>query len=199
MVTITPELIERKQKKYGKHRERFAREGLSEEIDFELIPVTQLKIWDMFRLFQLAKKIPDGGTYLEIGSKWGGSLRCVLRASDLVGHKINLWAIELIPNRKFKKFCEEVEIHYLEAKSENVVDEFIDNSVDLLFIDGPHNYSNVSRDLCNYWPKVKLGGILAGHDYENRFPGVAQAVQEFFGEDYLVLDHSTIYLKRKEL
>lgn len=197
MVTITPELIERKQRKYGKHRKRFTREGFTEEIALELIPVTQLRVWDMFRLFQLAKGIPDGGTYLEIGSKWGGSLRCVFRASEVAGHKVNLWAIEPIPNRKFKKLREEIEIHHLKARSEDVADQFTDDSIDLLFIDGPHNYTNVSRDLSRYWPKIKAGGTLAGHDHEVRFPGVIQAVREFFGEDYLVLDHSTIYTKER--
>ena len=36
------------------------------------------------------------------------------------------------------------------------------------------------RDLIHYVPKIKHGGIIAGHDYQSAFPGVTQAVDEFF-------------------
>jgi predicted O-methyltransferase YrrM len=41
---------------------------------------------------------------------------------------------------------------------------FPDGSVDLVFIDGNHGYTNVKRDLSAWLPKVKPGGILCGHD-----------------------------------
>jgi hypothetical protein len=28
-----------------------------------------------------------------------------------------------------------------------------------------HDYCGVKEDLENYWPKLKRGGIIAGHDY----------------------------------
>ncbi|MHA2313468.1 MAG: class I SAM-dependent methyltransferase [Candidatus Thorarchaeota archaeon] len=62
--------------------------------------------------------------------------------------------------------------------------EFVeDRSLDLIFIDALHDYESV-RDDIGYWlPKVKHGGIMCGHDYENkRFPGVSQAVHEVFDE-----------------
>ena len=51
--------------------------------------------------------------------------------------------------------------------------------IDYLFIDGDHCYKQVVKDLKNYAPKVKAGGIVAGHDYIKQM-GVAQAVQEYF-------------------
>jgi predicted O-methyltransferase YrrM len=50
-------------------------------------------------------------------------------------------------------------------------EDFADDSLDFVFIDATHTYDAVSRDLSAWWPKVKAGGLLAGHDYIH-FPGV---------------------------
>jgi hypothetical protein len=55
---------------------------------------------------------------------------------------------------------------------------FEDKSVFCCFIDASHLYENTKRDIEAWYPKIKDGGILAGHDY-NR--GVKRAVDEFFG------------------
>lgn len=57
---------------------------------------------------------------------------------------------------------------------------FKDNSVDLVFIDAAHDYENVKNDINAWYPKVKPGGILAGHD--KTWPGVVKAVNEFLLE-----------------
>ena len=38
-------------------------------------------------------------------------------------------------------------------------------SVDFVFIDARHSYDAVLEDLHAWWPKLRPGGILAGHDY----------------------------------
>lgn len=52
-------------------------------------------------------------------------------------------------------------------------------SLDFVFIDANHTFEAVRDDLQAWFPKVKYGGILAGHDYYND-PGVKQAVDNFF-------------------
>lgn len=54
---------------------------------------------------------------------------------------------------------------------------FRDGSVDFCFIDGDHTPEGVSLDLETWWPKIKLGGMLAGHDYHKR--GLRGAVVRF--------------------
>jgi predicted O-methyltransferase YrrM len=54
---------------------------------------------------------------------------------------------------------------------------------DAVFIDGDHEYGPVLTDLINYTPKVKKGGIVAGHDYFLDHPGVVKAVNEHFNKD----------------
>ena len=51
---------------------------------------------------------------------------------------------------------------------------------DLVFLDGAHDYYSVAADIAAWYPKVRPGGILAGHDYDHpRFKGVALAVCEW--------------------
>lgn len=40
-----------------------------------------------------------------------------------------------------------------------------DGSQDFVFIDGNHDYEDVKEDMETWYPKVRKGGILSGHDY----------------------------------
>lgn len=62
--------------------------------------------------------------------------------------------------------------------SDGAVNNFEDNSLDYIFIDGLHTYEQVLLDCKNYYCKVKDGGVFSGHDY-NAIPGVRRAVQEY--------------------
>lgn len=57
-----------------------------------------------------------------------------------------------------------------------------DKSLDFVFIDGSHNYEDVINDIKAWLPKIKEGGILAGHDYTSYFPDVIKAVNEILGD-----------------
>jgi hypothetical protein len=39
-------------------------------------------------------------------------------------------------------------------------------SLNLVYIDAAHDYQSVRDDIKAWWPKVKKGGVLSGHDYE---------------------------------
>ena len=59
-----------------------------------------------------------------------------------------------------------------------------DGSLDFVYIDALHMYDEVKKDIEAWLPKVRSGGILAGHDYKKkRMCGVKRAVDEFFGEE----------------
>lgn len=51
--------------------------------------------------------------------------------------------------------------------------------VDLVFLDGSHDYEDVKWEIENYSKLVKPGGVLAGHDYDI-FEGVNKAVNEYY-------------------
>ena len=46
------------------------------------------------------------------------------------------------------------------------VQNFPDNSLDFVFIDGAHDFKNVACDISEWSKKVKPGGIVYGHDYK---------------------------------
>lgn len=51
-------------------------------------------------------------------------------------------------------------------------------NVDMVFLDGDHEYEAVKRDIELYRALVRPGGILCGHDYWHDHPGVVRAVNE---------------------
>lgn len=42
---------------------------------------------------------------------------------------------------------------------------FPDNYIDFVYIDANHEYPYITADLCAWVPKVRSGGIVAGHDF----------------------------------
>jgi hypothetical protein len=68
----------------------------------------------------------------------------------------------------------------IESRSLDVVQWMDGMQFDFVFLDAAHSYNHVAADLQAWWPLVKPGGLLLGHDYgHRRFKGVAKAVNEF--------------------
>lgn len=42
-----------------------------------------------------------------------------------------------------------------------------DGHFDVVYVDARHNYKGAMEDMVKWWPKVRKGGVLAGHDYMN--------------------------------
>jgi hypothetical protein len=72
-----------------------------------------------------------------------------------------------------------------------------DESLDLLFIDGCHEIECIAEDLELWIPKVKPRGVVMGHDYSERWPGVMMVLNELrAGKDlYLGSDLVWWFLK----
>lgn len=49
--------------------------------------------------------------------------------------------------------------------SQNASSFFTDESFDFVYIDANHSYESVKKDIELWYPKVRKGGILSGHDY----------------------------------
>lgn len=71
-------------------------------------------------------------------------------------------------------------ITYIVDVSQNVVDKFEDNSIDLLHIDGDHSTEGVYSDLNLYYPKVKDGGIIICDDAD--WESVMRGIRKFCDE-----------------
>lgn len=118
---------------------------------------------------------------VEVGVCKGETAMLVILSCDLelyvmvdpaIDNSLNL--LEFIESRPY---CQ-----ILDEKSEEGARWFPDNFFDLVFIDSLHTYEQVMLD-CNSWtPKVRAGGMIVVHDYENRrFPGVKEAVDKRYG------------------
>jgi glycosyltransferase involved in cell wall biosynthesis len=84
-------------------------------------------------------------------------------------------------------FWEKVRV--IQERSERAAQFFDEGSLDWIYLDANHEYTHVLQDLAAWLPKVKAGGVVAGHDYlDEVLPirdvptvfGVKRAVREFF-------------------
>lgn len=191
---------------YEENQELFSREGFTYSVIQVIRGKIRTGIWVAYHLFYYGKRIPEGGTYLELGSFMGGSLLCVYEATKSAGRSVNFIAIDSFEERigsfshqhlinkglttedYFHKFTSSIpHLSLIKSKTEDAKDKIKDNSVDLMFIDAGHSYEEVTKDLINYWPKLKKDGILLGHDYRHKSPKAVKAVHDVFGRKEFVL------------
>jgi hypothetical protein len=79
--------------------------------------------------------------------------------------------------KRVEPYKENVEV--LRGVSWEMANKVEDESLDLVYLDAGHSYECVKRDLAAWFPKIKKGGVMAGHDYENNSYGVKRAVVDF--------------------
>jgi hypothetical protein len=89
---------------------------------------------------------------------------------------------------RLRRFGPRAEI--LRRTSREAAPLFSDGQLDFVFIDAQHHYEAIREDIALWRPKIRRGGILAGHDYLDgtidgcRY-GVRRAVREFASETRL--------------
>jgi hypothetical protein len=49
--------------------------------------------------------------------------------------------------------------------SMDAVKQFEDNSLDFVFIDANHDFEHITEDIAEWGKKVRIGGIISGHDF----------------------------------
>lgn len=65
--------------------------------------------------------------------------------------------------RRVKPYMDKVELFIM--RSTDAAKKMEDNHFDFVYLDARHDYCAVADDIDSYWPKVRPGGILAGHDF----------------------------------
>ena len=79
------------------------------------------------------------------------------------------------------KFNTADNVTVIRKHSYEIVGAYQDNFFDFVYIDGRHIYKDVLIDCEMWYPKVRSGGILGGHDYYNELCGedIRKAVNVF--------------------
>ena len=134
-------------------------------------------------IVEIGKEFPNGrgvevGTFKgefskKIMENWDGTLYMVdvwrplsneeyLDSSNHGNHENNIYAEAMNSIKGFEDRAVMVR-----ASSEIASSIFEDNSLDFVYIDANHAYDYVVQDIELWYPKVKNGGYLCGHDYIN--------------------------------
>lgn len=142
----------------------------------------------------------DCGVFVEIGTWKGQSITYLASKIKQQNKKVTIFGIDtflgtpgehdddidVINATLYETYLKNIAPHTDIIKtvigdSHQVYESFEDESIDFLFIDGDHHYESVKTDLTNWFPKIRSGGIISGHDYtEAGECGVIPAVNEFF-------------------
>ena len=69
--------------------------------------------------------------------------------------------------RYLSEYIKTGQCELIKKPSMEAVKQFPDNSLDFVYIDGNHMFKYVAEDMCEWYKKVKKGGVLSGHDYTN--------------------------------
>jgi len=157
--------------------------------------------WGSFNnLFQeIVTKFNDGAIFVELGVWKGQSAVCMAENIKKSNKRIKFYAIDpftgegeayqgykaVIEKTLFDEYMKNIKplksyIKTLVGFSYEHYTKFKDRSIDFLFIDADHGYEAVKQDLTQWFPKIKIGGVIAGDDYMNKGLGVNKAVNDFF-------------------
>ena len=137
----------------------------------------------------------------EIGSYCGGSTVVIGRAAARRNPGMRLYAIEpftfhearyqhdyeTLFDRNVGEWGLARNVVKVKKTSEKAALDW-NRAIDFLYIDGDHSYEAVARDIRNFVPFVRAGGLFAFHDYKSAGKeGVRRAVDEFVMPHYRLL------------
>lgn len=139
----------------------------------------------------------DGARFVEIGTFLGKSASFMANEIKASGKVISFETIDTFKGSPTElegkhKYYSEIDVYQraknnlkdlpariLVGESVKWSEQYEDASLDFVFIDGSHVYEDVKRDIEAWLPKVKPGGYIGGHDFDNN--DVKKAVVEVIG------------------
>lgn len=130
----------------------------------------------------LAQEHYKTGMGVEVGTQYGYFAKEIAKNWKGKIHCVDIWQ-EPDVYKKAKEVLRGTAITH-KGTSKEMVGEFKDGILDWVYIDADHHYDHVKEDINIWYPKVRRGGIVAGHDY-CRYGGmeVIDAVDEFIKEN----------------
>lgn len=143
--------------------------------------------WFSFvNLYQrIVDNLPDPAHIVEVGCWKGKSAIFLAEAIRASGKRVTLDCVDIWTNDLhtkhltdipdlFQHFLDNITragvrdlIHVTRMDSTAAADLYQDASLDFVFIDADHETEKVTADVRAWLPKVKPGGVLAGHDWDS--------------------------------
>lgn len=154
---------------------------------------------DLYREFVAI--LPNDSTFIEVGSWKGKSIAFFAVEAMNSGKIIDCFAVDtwrgspehstdsnIINDTLYDLFLENISplqdyITAIRKPSFEAAKEFDNDSIEIVFIDAANEYDAVKQDIHTWLPKIRKGGIIAGHDY--LLPSVKKAVDEIFKDRVL--------------
>jgi hypothetical protein len=147
--------------------------------------------------YRIAREIPPGAAIAEVGCYKGKSIAYL--AVEILNRALwdpefskalpRFYCIDTWANRGYDMYPEFTKSLWPVASLITPVQMpscaasllFPDGGLDFVFIDACHDYEYIYHDIKAWFPKIKKGGYIGGHDYDNAgVPGVRKSVDEFF-------------------
>ena len=131
--------------------------------------------------------VPNQGVMIELGVARGNFSSDILRLHGQIGrlYAIDKWDDDRHPESEMhaaKKALTDKRAVIVHQTFQAALESppFADNLFDLIYVDGyAHTGQENGTTLDQWWPKVKPGGIFAGHDYDEAWPLTVKAVDTF--------------------
>jgi len=93
-------------------------------------------------------------------------------------------------------------IMFIYMSSKKASNMFKDEYFDFVYIDANHSYKHVYNDICVWYPKVRVGGMIGGHDFNTQHNDVILAVFDFIDKYNLQLcgfDNEDWWMKKTKI
>lgn len=126
-------------------------------------------VWDeeQEKLCQYAELVPIDGTIVEIGTAQGGTAKLFYNVTH--HKKVKIFTIDINPLKCAYSNLKNTDVTIVSKRSSDFAQSWkheVNRPIDLLFIDGNHNFQHVYEDFCLWIPYLKPGGAVVFHDYD---------------------------------
>lgn len=132
---------------------------------------------------------PAGALFVELGAWFGKSTVCMAELIRDSGKAITFYTVDTwqgtpgdqsqtdrlaasygnaygIFQGNLKTNGVESLVRPIRMRTDQASGTFEDGSLDFVYIDADHSFEGVIQDITSWLPKMKPGGVLAGHDYD---------------------------------
>lgn len=68
-------------------------------------------------------------------------------------------------HKRIDPYMERTQLKFMRMWTTEAAKLIPDNSIDFIYVDARHDWCGVSEDIGAWWPKLRIGGVMAGDDY----------------------------------